>query len=686
MKSDAGIHHTSFRAKLTVAFMATIIPIVLLGIISAEKSAGAIKTTAANASIQTMEQTNRYLELLLWNVENTTLQIAGNSSFPELTEDLAASGASVEKEIGGLINEIKRNSTFISDILVITESGRAITTSGYSVDHIKPDVLKKSNFYKKAARVNGGTAWLGSHPELDAFSKGKDGSYSLFAARLMRGKSSGDPGTLILVDIKQEYIKSLLENVKLGDGGEVHLISPDSRDFAVVQGNGGQASGKAQLTGMAFFRKVKNGSALNGSDYITYLDKNYLMTYSRLGTTGFLLLGLIPDSVLYSASRSIALATFLLVGAAVAVSVALGLSIAFHMGKVIRGVALSADQAAKGDLTVAIPVTRRDEFGVLAHSLSKMISDMRQLIGEASSFTNRVLLSAGVVSDNSRDVSSVSNEILQVVQQIADGANHQSSGTEEASFRIIGLSSRVKEVSDSAGKIERLSNRSLELAESGAASIRRLSDECGMTADVTGAMISDIHLLEDYSKDIGKLVKAIRTIAEQTDLLALNAAIEAAHAGNAGSGFSVVAEEIRKLADMSVSSVRETENIIRLVSGQIHDTARKAASAEAMARVQKEALSDTITAFASVSSAMSDLNAEVHDIRAKAADMEKCKEDAIRAIGEISEISQETAASTQELAASVENQDMRIRQLVGYAGDLNEASAKLSESLGRFRT
>ncbi len=683
MKIRTGTGYLSVRSKLIGAFMLTIIPIILLGAISASKSADAIKKITADAAIQTMDQTNKYLDLLLWHIDNTSQQIIQSRAFVDLSGNTGANGNSTIEILNELRN-VKKSSEFISDILVITASGQVISTGGYSTLGMGLDMFKGSNFYKKTERVNGGIVWLGSHPELDKFNKNKESQYSLFATRLIKNESTGDTESLILIDIKQSFIKDLLQNIKLGSGGEVHFISPDGRDISAFSESGRGTAEVVQLDKMTFYKKIKNGTTLNGSEYINYLSSNYLMTYSRLGTTGYILIGLLPESTLYSASRSIAAFTVVLVLTAALAAIVLGLLIAFSMGKILKQVTVSANQAAKGDLTVEIHSERKDEFGILAHSISKMIYDMRQLIGSATNFTRKVLSSVGIVTDTVTHVSAVSNEISQVVRQIADGANTQSSGTDAVTNKILDLASKIKAVTDSTEKIEVLSNQSLVLTKSGSDSIRTLSAESGIAADVTGIMISDIHLLSGYSKDIDKLVKAISSIADQTNLLALNAAIEAAHAGEAGLGFSVIAEEIRKLADMSVTSTREADNIIKLVNGKIADTSINASAAENMLKVQNNALTETISAFDSVSTIMNKFNEEVNDIRTKASDMEQHKEDAIKAISEISAISQEIAASTEELSASIDDQNSRINELASYINELDKTSGDLSESLGRF--
>lgn len=209
-----------------------------------------------------------------------------------------------------------------------------------------------------------------------------------------------------------------------------------------------------------------------------------------------------PESDLNSASRGIAYVTLLLVSLAALAAIILAMSIAAGMGSQIRKMMHSAERAAKGDLTVTTDSHRKDELGILARSIAKMTNEMKQLIGQASGLTRKVVGSVVLVSVTTGRISHISNEISNVVRQIADGANSQASDTETATTKIGELAVRINNVSKSTEKIEALSAESLKLSDNGLQSMKNLDSRTKKTTEITGAVIEDIHVLNDYSKNI----------------------------------------------------------------------------------------------------------------------------------------------------------------------------------------
>jgi methyl-accepting chemotaxis protein len=689
MKRKLSDRFIGVKTKLISAFLITILPVVLLGVISYNTSGRAIKALAADSTIQTMEQTNKYMELLLADVENTTFQLLLNNQVRQFMDRSSLKLAyddeeAVRSEIRELFKSTKKNNAFISDIFLLSSSGQSISTDGYAAGQIDMSAIGGSSFMQKAEKLNGEIVWLGSHPELDAYRVKNRQDYSFFAARTIKITSSKNTAGVLVIDINRDSIESLLANIKLGGSGEVHLISPDNRDISVMNGRL-QDDGGNGVAGQPFFKKIKNGTELKGSSYVGYRNTSFLAAYTRLGTTGYILLGLQPEAELNSASRDIAYVTLLLVVLAVLAAVALGLSIAGGMGSQIRKIMHSADRAAMGDLTVTTDSDRRDELGILARSIGKMISEMRQLIGQALSLTGKLVGSVALVSDTSGRISHISGDISNIVIQIADGANSQASDTEAATVKISELAEKINEVSESTEKIKALSAESLKLVENGLQSMENLDLKAKKTTEITVAVIEDIHALNDYSKNIGKIVRTINAIADQTNLLALNAAIEAARAGKSGLGFSVVAEEIRKLADMSVSATGEIDGIIKALIDRITRASGAAGSVESQLRLQNKALTDAISDFDRLSEHISVFACEAGDIKAKTFEMQQHKDAVIGTVHDITSISQEIAASTQEVAASVHDQTQLIGQLAANVAELDSASRDLSDSVNRFK-
>jgi len=333
-------------------------------------------------------------------------------------------------------------------------------------------------------------------------------------------------------------------------------------------------------------------------------------------------------------------------------NIALGLLMAFRMGLTINRICGIVSAAAKGDLSMNPSSRSRDELGVLTKSISSMISDMRLLIGQVQDITQKVDSSAFKVAGTFRQVSSASHEISKAIRHIAQGASSQAADSENASAKIDELVLKINDVSLNTGAIKNFCDESAGLTRLGLSLVEDLTEKSGETTKTTKTILSDVQALDLHSKSIGNIAGLIRRIADQTSLLALNASIEAARAGSAGRGFSVVAEEIRKLAGEATEATHEIALIIKDIRNQTSQAAKRAISVEETLKSQNNTVSNAV---------------------------------AVNTIHHITEISQETAALVQEVTASVEEQATTIDDLAVYSQELADTSANLSHSISKFK-
>jgi twitching motility protein PilJ len=211
---------------------------------------------------------------------------------------------------------------------------------------------------------------------------------------------------------------------------------------------------------------------------------------------------------------------------------------------------------ADGDLTVRATVTE-DVTGAIADSLNYTTEEFRKLV-------SRIIAAVEQMGHATKDAEEISRGLLEATQK-------QAHEIETAGEAVQLITKSIKEVDSSAARSAEVARRTLAVTEQGAQAVRNtISGMDGIREQIQDTS-KRIKRLGESSQEIGEIVDLISDITEQTNVLALNAAIQAAAAGEAGRGFSVVAEEVQRLAERSGEATKQIGALVKTIQGDTHD-------------------------------------------------------------------------------------------------------------------
>ncbi len=306
---------------------------------------------------------------------------------------------------------------------------------------------------------------------------------------------------------------------------------------------------------------------------------------------------------------------------------------------------------ADGDLTVRAAVTE-DLTGAIADSINFTIEELRSLITEINRAT-------GQVNQATEQAQSISNELL-------SAAERQSKEIQHSSETVDQIVRSIQEVSSTAAESAQVARSSLSAAEQGAEAVGNQIKGMNEIREQIQETAKRIKRLGESSQEIGEIVELISDITEQTNVLALNAAIQAAAAGEAGRGFSVVAEEVQRLAERSGEATKQIGAIVKTIQADTHD-AVAAMEVSTQGVVEGAKLSDAAgTALSEIGQVSVQLARLIESIA-------KETDDQTRLAARVSASMRDILAITEQTTQGAKQSEAAVSQLTGLASDLKES-------------
>ncbi|MEK5498488.1 methyl-accepting chemotaxis protein [Bacillus sp. FSL M8-0077] len=486
-----------------------------------------------------------------------------------------------------------------------------------------------------------------------------------------------DGSGVIGLDMEIDSLIQKLKEIKIGQKGYAFIMEQDKTVLADPTQKPGSKVNE-NLANIIFKNKQGNGSyTLNGTDKKVAYVTNEL--------TGWKIGGTMLVSEVEDAAKPVFNTAIIVFSVTLIVAGTLIFFIVRSISSRLSNLARFSKKVSDGDLRDKLQIQSDDEIGQVGKGFNTMIDSLRSLIGAVQTSVENVASSSEELTASAGQTSKATEHITLAIEQFSTGNESQNDKVESSSEELEEMNRGLQHMNESAESITASSIKSTEIAGEGGQLVEKTASQMNVIDQSVKKAENVISALESKSKDITQILGVINGIADQTNLLALNAAIEAARAGESGRGFSVVAEEVRKLAVQSANSAKEIENLIKEIVQDID------VSQEVFTAVNQEVQSglsfteQTKVSFHNIFDMTKEISDQLQTMNRTVVQLSKGSAHVSEAVREIADVSRESSANIQDIAASAEEQLASMEEISSSSATLSSMAEELRDLISKFK-
>ena len=517
--------------------------------------------------------------------------------------------------------------------------------------------------------------------------KDKDGRLLMTIASLIKDNAGNKVGYAI-TNINLNAVCSEVQGLRLGDNGYsilvdndgTYLYNPDSSK--ILNGNIKEESDRSY---QLISNKILASNAAFTRFELDNGDEMLCISCPVIGTRWFMatiayeseLMEPVSHALTIMMTVSLVLLAIIFAGIVVAVN---------HITKPLGTMMMVMRRLSEGDFSKQENnIKSNDELGRLAIALDNMRDEVAQVLNKVKYSAENLNSAVEHMSVTTNQSAQVSNQIAMSITDVAESSMKELDAVNSTNEEVDKFKSNVDNMSDVVQNAVEKGRKTSDVAADGGVKLKKAIEQIQRIEAATARSTKVVDSLGEQSMEIGKIVKTISEIAEQTNLLALNAAIEAARAGEAGRGFAVVADEVRKLAISSQEAAMDISNIITEIQSNTKLAVQEIESGNKEVVAGIKSIESKEEAFGSIISMVQDVSAQLENIAKAVSEMANSGNVIAKNISTVRESSKKNAEEAENVSAASEEQSAAVNELSDASSKLADLAAELSRNVDKFK-